>query len=140
MWKYLLSLASMIAVYFLHTYGMTGAYVDYWWLDVLTHSLVCFAIAVFLGAFISLNLSGLKYKKTIIISITIIIGVLWEWLEIEYGITGHTLWSDLYIADTLQDFVMDTIGAVIGAVISTGFREPKIDPELAFRSVKMTSL
>jgi hypothetical protein len=139
MWKYILSLVSMIAVYFIHTYGMKGAYVEFWWLDVLSHGLVCFAIAVFFGALICSKAPGFKYKKTLIVILTFIIGILWEWLEIYYNITGHTLWSELYIQDTLQDFVMDTVGAVLGALISSSVSTKKFDVDHAMRSIKVTT-
>jgi hypothetical protein len=117
--NYLISLVTMIGVYYLHQYGLDGAYIYVWWLDVVVHGLVCFSIAVLLGGFISTLFPHLKYKKTLIIGTTFAIGVAWEWLEIQYGITGYTLWSTPYIQDTLQDFVMDTLGATLGALIST---------------------
>jgi hypothetical protein len=127
--NYLISLVAMIGVYYLHMYGMSGAYEYVWWLDVAAHGLVCFSIAVLLGGIITRVRPRLKYKKTVIIAITFIIGVMWEWLEIQYGITGYTLWSDLYIRDTLQDFMMDTIGATLGALISTSGLRWKIPVE-----------
>jgi hypothetical protein len=119
MWRYILSLITMVAVYFLHTSGMAGAYVQYWWLDIVSHGLVCFSIALFLSAVIHTHLSNFKYKKTFIIVTTFIIGVMWEWLEVEYNITGYTLWSEPYIQDTLKDFAVDAVGAFIGAFIGT---------------------
>lgn len=116
---YSLSLVAMVGVFFMHNFGMDGGYMNIWWLDIVSHTLVCFAIALCIGALIKSFIPNIRYKIPIIIVLTFAVGFAWEWLEVFYNITGHPLWSNEYYFDTVKDFVDDTIGAAIGAYIST---------------------
>jgi hypothetical protein len=116
---YFISLLAMIVVYFLHQIGMDGGYMHIWWLDIVTHALVCFSIALCVGGLINSFVPNLKHKKLLIIGLTFAVGFAWEWLEVFYNITGHPLWSQEYYLDTVKDFLDDTIGAAVAAYIST---------------------
>jgi hypothetical protein len=114
---YLLSLLIMIVVACIHSWGMKGNYVRFQWLDIVSHSLVCFGIALCIGQLVSDFLPRISRKRTLIILATLFVGILWELLEIQYNITGHPLWSYEFYFDTTKDLIVDTIGAAIATFI-----------------------
>ncbi|MES2216306.1 MAG: hypothetical protein V4481_03350 [Patescibacteria group bacterium] len=116
---YLSSLVVMIGVFKLHMWGMDGAYTRIWWLDIASHTLVSFAIALCIGGLITSLSPSIHHKKLLIVALTFIIGFAWEGLEVYYNITGHPLWSYEYYFDTIKDLIDDTIGASIAAYITT---------------------
>ncbi len=116
---YISSLVFMVGVFFIHMYGMGGAYTRLWWLDVVSHSMVCFAIALCLGGLIASFAPGIKHKFFLIVAMTFAVGFAWEWLEVQYNITGHPLWSYEYYFDTVKDLVVDTVAASVAAYITT---------------------
>jgi hypothetical protein len=135
--NYLPSLAILSGVYFLHLWGMDGAYVRLRWLDIASHFLVSFGIALWLGGLIYSLLPGMRAKKTIIIALTFLIGFAWEWLEVQYNITGHPLWSYEYYFDTGKDFIVDIAGATAGAWVVAWTRSVRKVPPLEVRAVKI---
>jgi len=115
---YFYSLTAVVAVYFIHMHGLNGGYMQFPRLDVISHFMVCLSIALALGALIYSLWPSMPYKAVFIIIVTFSIGVAWEWLEAYYDITGYPLWSTLYYIDTTRDFIVDLIGASLGAYIS----------------------
>ncbi len=118
--NYLISLVILIVVYFLHVWGMEGAYVRIGWLDILSHGLVCAGIAFWLGEMLHTVTPQVAHKALIIVTLTLTIGILWEGLEVYYNITGHPLWSAEYNFDTIKDLIVDTIAASVVAYFISG--------------------
>jgi hypothetical protein len=110
---YLLSLLILIGVFFLHNYGMDGAYVRVWWLDILAHGLTCMGIALCLVGVFRSHAPRFSYQAISVIFLTFLIGFAWEGLEVFYNITGHPLWSYEYYSDTIKDLIVDTVAAAL---------------------------
>lgn len=115
--KYLLSLTILVGLFILHYWAMRGGYVRYPWLDIITHGIVCFGIAIGLGNFLDRNCKPLSFKKYVVLGV-LIVGISWELLEIAYNITGHPLWSTEYYLDTFKDLIVDTIAGYLGSLVT----------------------
>ena len=140
--NYLLSLVIMIAVYFIHAYGMNGGYMHFLWLDIVSHGLVCFGIATCIGACIQSVRPDMSHKRTFIIAATFLIGFAWELLEVYYNISGHPLWTPEYYFDTTKDLIVDTIAATIGSLVIFPRKKNPVTistAEVQIQTIKVTS-
>jgi len=118
---YIFSLVIMIVVYFFHRWGLEVGYERFPWLDIVSHSLVCFAIALFIAATIFQKLPHTRYKKGVIVASTFIVGFLWEGLEIHNNMSMAPLWSYWWYFDTVKDLIVDTLSATLAASVAVYF-------------------
>lgn len=92
----------------------------YWlfsWFDILMHFLGGAWVALFLSwtiFFSSFIKVKVKNPFVIIVSATIVMGVLWEVFEV---IIDPLFFHDKYVFDTMIDLLMDTFGAICSCVL-----------------------
>ncbi len=118
--NYITALFGVIILYFINHFGTSGGYVYYRWLDLISHSLAGFCIAILLfEVFTSslLHLGAFKHKKIFIVFVVIVVGLLWEIMEVKYDLIGYPFGTFLYWVDTVKDVIMDTIGASLGVYL-----------------------
>ncbi len=110
---YIFALVILAIVLVAHMFGLTGPYVTIPGYDIMMHILGGVGIGLFFAAFIKLHGQFIVNKRSVIIWGVIIVGLVWEYFEIHFKLTGHPLWSKLYYIDTVKDLIDDTIGALI---------------------------
>lgn len=94
-------------------------YDSIWWYDIVQHMLSGSLIAM--GTFLLWNFflpfTITHKKKMIIIALisTLIVGAIWEWYELHFGLT---FLSDgaIYVFDTTKDMIDDLIGGFFGSL------------------------
>jgi len=77
------------------------------------------------GFFVAMFWSGLVEYSLLVISLTLIVGVLWEFYEYFYGLykfkkTGTKKYM-IKISDTAKDLILDTLGAIVWVVFLVNF-------------------
>ena len=114
---YFKSLIFFIIVYFLHGYGLAGAYrADWPWFDGLTHFLGEIGIALLIAALLRSFLPRL-YSRKIVILLTIGTGIVWELFETYYNVVGFPLWTNMYYVDTIKDLFVDVLAGLSAAFL-----------------------
>lgn len=102
--KYILPLVAAALVLYLHLIGMEySLYFYHWWYDVMMHFLGGFAIASFLYIFTN------EWKQVLVGMLIIATG----WEIFEFVLHIELLNGIKYVFDTIKDFVMDTLGALL---------------------------
>jgi len=92
----------------------------YWhfpWFDIVMHFLGGLLVALFgLWAFRKYNLGHNETSKALllfdIILFVFIVGILWETFELAFGLIVEDPYA--YTIDTIADFLMNMIGAMVG--------------------------
>ena len=95
----------LLVLLYLHKYAISyHLYTQIWFYDIIMHFLGGAGIAMSIYCiiiFFNININLWQ-----IITLTIIAGIGWEFFEIAYNLSGSNY-------DTLQDLIMDTLGAVV---------------------------
>ena len=121
MLNYIFALVMLVIVLAAHSFGLTGAYVEYGWYDIMMHILGGMGIALSVIAFLPLFKrfwmaiikKPVRNSRRFVVGIVIFVGIVWELFEIYFNITSYPLWTKMYYLDTLKDLVDDTIGALV---------------------------
>lgn len=95
----------------------------YWWYDVLLHFLVSFtgALGIFWGLFdsgiIFRGRFGSRVGMVLLVYLCVMaIGIGWEvWEYVNNLLDNH----EGYVFDTINDLILDSIGAFLAAIIAT---------------------
>ena len=93
---------------------MTGLYWITGWFDGVSHLIGGFGIFFVLSYVFSFK--SKKPSLGVIITFSLLIGILWELFEIKYGITS--ILSRQYFPDTSMDLVCDIVGSCIAFLIT----------------------
>lgn len=104
----------LIILLLLHLKGMQAhLYMLYWYYDIIQHFLagICIALSIYSIAKL-LDQPRIANNFYLIIALTILGGLAWEYFEVYYDITGKILWSYEYKMDTIVDIIMDTLGGL----------------------------
>lgn len=110
----------------LHAIGMLGVYESVWWWDHLTHTVSAALVAalVYAGALATVgDTAGLSTSPGLLtVSVTLLIGVVWEGLELVARDIGERLDVEPVLVhygwlDTGLDLVFDVVGAVLVVVL-----------------------
>lgn len=89
------------------------------WLDIVMHGITGLAIAYAVYWFLDrIHADTFKTRFFAIIIPTLFVGVLWEYFEYYYDITGWPIGTLNYKLDTMKDIVMDTLGAIVVWIIA----------------------
>lgn len=112
-----------IASFVVCVHWFANEYSLYWlfnWLDIPAHMFGGFTAAlgiIWLIEVIRLYQGKdlMRYRSVIIFALlgALFIGLLWEFLECSYGLSGF---SGIYFIDTIADLFNDMIGGVLGAL------------------------
>ncbi|MDQ2932847.1 MAG: hypothetical protein M3Q80_00510 [bacterium] len=102
-----------------HIFGLKGLYIDIPTYDIMMHMIGGVGIALFLSALFQSYKTGEFFSAKNIVVGVFIIGIIWEYFEIHFGLLGHPLWSKLYYIDTVADIINDIIGGSIVAYVVT---------------------
>ncbi|QGN05938.1 hypothetical protein Hrd1104_00610 [Halorhabdus sp. CBA1104] len=106
----------------LHAIGMLGVYESTWWWDHLTHTVSAALVAalVYGGAVVALGetTGATMSPRVITVTTTLLVGVLWEGLELLARAIGDRLDVEPVLVhygwlDTALDLVFDVVGAVL---------------------------
>ena len=116
--KYFYSFIVLVLVLVTHIIGMRGMYVAFPPYDIFMHILGGLGIGLAVCAAIDLHGQNISHKKLTIIIDVLVVGLIWEFFEAYYDITGSTLWSIPYYIDTAKDLIDDMIG---GAIIAFSY-------------------
>ena len=119
---------------------MNRFYYDVWWWDLMLHSASAFAFGLIGLIIIRINVSTKTIlAKPVILSIfvfsfALMIGVIWEIFEFSGDqLLGLDMQKD-GLNDTMTDFIVNTIGALVAAVIGYFYlllhKETPFDPVL----------
>ncbi|MFA6463709.1 MAG: hypothetical protein WCV55_01735 [Candidatus Paceibacterota bacterium] len=110
-----LSLGIFILLFLVHFFAtMTGLYWITGWFDGVSHLIGGFGIFFVLSYVFSFK--SKKPSLGVIITFSLLIGILWELFEIKYGITS--ILSRQYFPDTSMDLVCDIVGSCIAFLIT----------------------
>ena len=98
----------------------------FWWFDRVLHGVTVFGITLWFGLFIFAR--ALRFEQRMLAAVLLAsgglaLGALWEvaeWVFDRYTTTNMIKGKD----DTVLDIVMDTIGAMVGAIVAVGFLRP----------------
>ena len=101
-------------------------YWDFWWFDSLVHLLAGICVALmslwffyFSNIVKSVELSSFGIFVRLIF-ITLIVGIIWEIFEFQFGISfRHSASFFVYVFETASDLIMDLIGAIVIGFIAT---------------------
>ena len=102
----------------LHGYALSNfLYWHFPWFDIVMHFLGGLLVSLFgLWAFMKYHTGYDEMPKALllfdIILFTFIVGLFWETLELLFGLIVNDPW--VYVVDTIADFLMNTIGAMVG--------------------------
>jgi hypothetical protein len=95
-------------------------YWSIWWYDIMMHFLGGLWVAFFVlwfNSWIPLPISPNTLLRVVVA--VIFVGILWEVYELVFGMTFVS--DDGYFIDTIQDFIMDTLGGIVGWFITRRF-------------------
>jgi len=101
----------------MHNAGMNGLYFTVPSYDIFMHILGGIGIGLAVSAGIKLHGNKVIHKKWFIVIGVLIVGLVWEFFEIYFDITGFPLWSTPHIIDTVKDLIDDMIGGGIVALV-----------------------
>jgi hypothetical protein len=101
-----------------HIIGIRGMYVAFPPYDIFMHILGGIGIGLAVSAAVKLHGDKIVHKRWVIIIGVLLIGIIWEFFEAYYDITGSPLWSTPYYVDTVKDLIDDMIG---GAIIAFSY-------------------
>lgn len=102
----------------LHFGGMTyGLYTQFWWWDVMTHSLSGFGVAAVLYL---VRPAAFRTSRRLIVFLPAVVIAIGAGFEVyEYLFRGfYEVWSvEYYLQDTIKDMVVNTVGALAFSVL-----------------------
>lgn len=111
-------------------------YYGVWWWDIMLHTASAFAIGLIALMIIRFNVSRKTVQaKPVLLSIfafsfAIMIGALWEIFEFSGDqLFGLNMQKD-GLVDTMTDIIVDTVGALVAAVIGYFYLSPKAQSPL----------
>ena len=96
-------------------FGISGGYVSTPLFDVPMHIIGGVGIALFICGFLNARKTDIGHKIKITVIGVLVAGLVWEYFEIHYNLTGYRLWTNAYYLDTLKDLVDDIIGGLLVA-------------------------
>ncbi|MFA6315200.1 MAG: hypothetical protein WC648_02415 [Candidatus Paceibacterota bacterium] len=79
---------------------------------IFLHILGGMGVALLASAVLRFWRLSLLKKNIIVLILTLVAGLAWEYWEIYFGLTGRVLWSSAYFIDTLKDLAVDLIGGI----------------------------
>jgi hypothetical protein len=113
----LVLLVSVMVIAVLHGVALfLNLYWTFYWYDIMMHFLGGFWVALlaywfmYYSGYIPKPISK-KYLFVYLITGTLVIGALWE--VFEYLLSATDVLAAAYAEDTILDFIMDTIGAIV---------------------------
>ncbi len=110
-----LSLGFLLLLFTVHSFAtITGLYWITGWFDIVSHLIGGFVIF-----FVFSYIFSFKNKKPslgVIITLSLLIGIVWELFELKYGITSFA--SSRYISSTSTDLFFDIIGSCLAFLIT----------------------
>ena len=110
-----LSFGIFLILFMVHSFAtMTGLYWITGWFDIVSHLIGGFGIFYVFSYIYSFR--NKKPSIGVIIGLSLIIGIMWELFELNYGITS--ILSHKYIPDTLIDLGCDIIGSYTAFLIT----------------------
>ena len=115
---YIAALLVAIALLAAHLAGLDGWYFNYFWYDTMMHLLGGVGIGLFAWALLASFRSGMYLRTRNVIVMVIVVGLVWEYFEIHFQLTGHPLWTKWYYIDTVKDIINDTVGGAVVAYFS----------------------
>ena len=95
----------LLSLLILHKFGVSNhLYLNIWYYDIIAH---------FLGGIgLALSIFYILKDRNHIITLTFVLGIIWELYEIYFGLTGHPVGSFKYLLDTIKDLIIDILGAM----------------------------
>jgi len=85
--------------------------------DIFVHMLGGLGIGFFISGLINSFKPDVSRRKLIIITGTLIFGIVWELFEIRYNLAGHPFGTNAYYLDTLKDIIDDVVGGTLVALL-----------------------
>lgn len=119
----LISALLIVLEIILHFWGVFGfGYINFWWLDVLTHTLGGFWLSltaiwfVWFSGYLKIK-STISFLKIVISGIfsVFVVAILWEFFEFLVGLDYS---PEGYWIDTIIDIICGTCGGVISSLVS----------------------
>ncbi len=84
--------------------------------DIIMHILGGIGLAFSIYWILSTFFKSVNTSFLIIVILTVVAGIIWEWMEYEYDIAGGILGTTAYYVDTIKDLCSDTLGAIIAFI------------------------
>ncbi|MEI6478852.1 MAG: hypothetical protein WCO18_01020 [bacterium] len=117
-----LSLGVFLLLFAVHFFAtMTGLYWISGWFDSVSHLIGGFGIFFVLSYVFSIK--GRRPSLGSVVAFSLLIGVIWELFELNYGITSIS--NHKYAYDTSSDLVFDVIGGFLAFLITKKYARSK---------------
>lgn len=111
---YLASLLVLIAVFLGHILGLQGLNVQMPALNIGLHILGGVGIALFfLGIIRTLARTGRIYSSWWALVGVLILGLIWEIIEVRFDVAGFPFGTAIYYSDTIKDILNGAFGALV---------------------------
>ena len=110
---YIWSLLILSIVLVGQIFAINGLNVSMPLINILLHVFGGLGIGLFIFALINSKVLKFKSKHLAIVVIVIIVGVIWELIEVYYNVSGDIPGTKLYYINTSKDIINDIIGGLL---------------------------
>jgi len=115
MLTYLSALLILAAVLIGQTIGIHGLWIREPLFHIVMHIAGGIGIGLFICALINSGILKPANKRRAVIVGAFIAGLIWEFVEVRYNITGYKVWTAPYFLDTVKDLINDLVGGTLVA-------------------------